>query len=321
MFKILPVIFLCLLFNHLSAQPHTGKWEGAGFYAPNQSMTTVMQKMGGKKLLSLEINTSNDVTGSMVVTYDKSKATIPNNGGDQLFTVAGKYDINRQLLLLILTHVKMGAIQAAFKKPDSIYYSINLSVNDSKLVMSGNTGKANNRNATAEWVGSSEGQGMGMNILDNVGMHMLPLSIKLESDKRMQLAPRTIDVPDVLPGITVTNVEKRKIEIQRTILLDTSFIKLDLYDNSEIDGDIATLILDGKTILSNQLLSAKAATLSLNLSKDISEHVLELFANNLGTIPPNTALLVLTCNRKRYEITLSSNGTVNGSVRLIFKSN
>jgi hypothetical protein len=320
MYKTLPVILLCLLLNHLSAQPHTGKWNGAGLYDPDQSMATIMQKMGGKKLLFLEINASNEVTGTMMVTYDKSKATIPNNGGDQVFTVAGRFDVNRQLLLLILTHVKMGVIEAAFQKPDSIYYSVVLSTNDNKLVMSGSTGKPNNRNATAEWVGSSQGQGMGMNISDNVGMHMLPLNIRMESGKIIQLAT-TSSVPGALPGITVTSVEKRKIEIQRTIVLDTSFIKLDLYDNGEIDGDIATLILDGKIIIDNQLLSAKAASLSLDLSKNSSEHILQLFANNLGSIPPNTALLVLTCNQKRYEINLSSNGTVNGSVKLVFKSN
>lgn len=320
MFKIVTVIFLCMLLNHLSAQPHIGKWNGAGFYAPEQSMTTVMQKMAGKKSLSLEIDASNMVTGTMTVTYDKAKATIANNGGDQVFTIAGRYDINRQLLLLILTHIKVGVVEAAFQKPDSIFYSVELSSRDNKLLLSGSTGKTNNRNATAEWVGSSKGQGMGMNIADYVGMHMLPLNIRLESTNYVR-PETTNNMSGPLPGITVTSVEKRKTEIQRTIVLDTGLIKLDLYDNGEIDGDIATLILDGKTILSNQSLSAQAATLSLTLSKDISEHVLELFANNLGTIPPNTALLVLTCNRKRYEITLSSNGTVNGSVKLVFKSN
>jgi hypothetical protein len=154
---------------------------------PDQSMTTIMQKMGGKKLIYLDINASNIVTGNMVVTYDKSKATIANNGGDQVFTIAGRLDVNRQLLLLILTHVKMGVIEAAFQKPDSIYYSVELLVRDNKLVMTGSTNKANNRNATAEWVGSSQGQGLGMNISDNIGMHMLPLT---SVRKYLSLAPQ-----------------------------------------------------------------------------------------------------------------------------------
>jgi hypothetical protein len=93
-----------------------------------------------------------------------------------------------------------------------------------------------------------------------------------------------------------------------------------MYDNGEVDGDIATLILDGNVIINNQLLSTKAASITLNISRDQKEHLLELYANNLGSIPPNTALVVLTCNRKRYEINLSSNGTQNGSVKLILGS-
>jgi hypothetical protein len=326
MFKIFPVILLCLLLNELSAQTYPGTWNGGGYYAPGQSMTTVMQKMSGKKLIYLDINASNIVTGNMVVTYDNTKATIANNGGDQVFTIAGRLDVNSQLLLLILTHVKMGVIEAAFGKPDSIYYSVALLVRDNKLVMTGATNKANNRNATAEWVGSSQGRGLGMNILsDNIGMHLLPLNIELENT--YSLAPQAKPAITAnssggpLPEIILDATAPRKIEIQRTIILDTNLIKLDLYDNGEVDGDIATIILDGKIILDKQSLSTNAATLSLNLSKDNTEHILQLFANNLGTIPPNTALLVLTCNRKRYEINLSSNGTVNGSVKLVFKSN
>jgi hypothetical protein len=326
MFKISSTLLLCLLLNKLSAQTYPGTWNGAGYYVPGQVITTVMQKMGGKKLIYLDISASNNVTGNMVVTYDNAKASIRNNGGDQVFIIAGRLDLSRQLLLLVLTQVKMGVIEAAFQKPDSIYYSVELLIRDNKVVMTGSTSKANNRNATEEWAGSSQGQGLGMNILsDNIGMHLLPLNIKLENTYSLPPAAKpatttgssTADGP--LPGAIAEAPVPRKVEIQRTIVLDTNLITLDLYDNGEIDGDIATIILDGKTVLDKQPLSAKAATLSLNLSKDISEHVLQLFANNLGAIPPNTALLVLTCNRKRYEVYLSSNGTVNGSVKLVFK--
>jgi hypothetical protein len=111
----------------------------------------------------------------------------------------------------------------------------------------------------------------------------------------------------------------RETKIQRTVALDTSFVKIDLYDNGDIDGDIATLVLDGKIILNKQLLAATASTIYVNLSRQNPEHTLELVANNMGSIPPNTALLILTCKGKRYEINLTSTEKANGSVRLIFK--
>src|SRR6478735_8819557 len=92
------VLLLLLWANNLSAQGYAGKWEGDGYYAPGQPITTIMRKMGGKKKLTLEFNADGDVTGNLIVTYDKSKATIVNESADQVFTVAGKLDLNRQLL-------------------------------------------------------------------------------------------------------------------------------------------------------------------------------------------------------------------------------
>ncbi|MES2005951.1 MAG: hypothetical protein V4450_15640 [Bacteroidota bacterium] len=312
------VLFLALylLAHTLFAQNFAGKWEGDGFYVPGQAITTVMQKMGGRKKLFLEINPSGTLTGSLITSFDKSRATILNDGGDQAFTIAGKID--KQLLLLIVTHTK-GTVNSSepgisFQKPDSVYYAVELAKQGNRTILNGSIDKKLNRNSSAEWVGSSQGSGMGMNISDNISMHLLPLNIMLENISPA-IAPKPMTATVIAPLDPNT---PRKTEIQRTIVLDTSFIQLAIYDNGEIDGDIASLLLDGQMILSNQLLSAKAATLSLNLSKQ-PEHILELFANNLGSIPPNTALLVLTCNQKRYEIFLSSNGTVNGSVKLIFK--
>lgn len=319
MYRSFPALLLCILFNQLTAQTYPGTWNGAAYYAPGQPMATVMQKMGAKKLLFLDINPSNNVTGSLVVSYDKSRALIANDGGDQVFTIAGRIDTNRQQLLLVLTHVKTNGNLAVLQKPDSIYYAVQLLKGEKKLSISGAADKARNKNVSSEWIGSAQGQGLGMNISDNIGMHMLPLSFRLENTYSPAQSAAKEDFSGPLPGITVTG-SARKTEIQRTILLDTSFITIDLYDNGEIDGDIATIILDGKTILDKQTLGSKAATLSLELSKESSEHILQLYADNLGSIPPNTALLVLTCNKKRYEIYLSSNGMVNGSVKLIFKS-
>ena len=110
---------------------------------------------------------------------------------------------------------------------------------------------------------------------------------------------------------------KRRTIVRRTITLDTCCFKIELYDNGEIDGDIATLLLDGKIIIDKHLLSTKAASLNIDLSdQSAHEHILELFANNMGLIPPNTALIVLTCNKKRFEITLSSTEEINEAVIL-----
>jgi hypothetical protein len=42
--------------------------------------------------------------------------------------------------------------------------------------------------------------------------------------------------------------------------------------------------------------------IDLELDKDQPLHQITLFANNLGSIPPNTALIVVTAGDKRYEL-------------------
>ena len=72
----------------------------------------------------------------------------------------------------------------------------------------------------------------------------------------------------------------------------------------------------------NQLLafSQKLSTRSLhfNLTLDPTKEINELsmFADNLGTIPPNTALMIITDGAKEYEIRLSSNLEKNATVRI-----
>jgi hypothetical protein len=46
-----------------------------------------------------------------------------------------------------------------------------------------------------------------------------------------------------------------------------------------------------------------------------------MVAENLGTIPPNTSLLIAWCNSIRYEAKLESTEGTSATVRLIKKKN
>jgi hypothetical protein len=45
----------------------------------------------------------------------------------------------------------------------------------------------------------------------------------------------------------------------------------------------------------------------------------EMIAENLGTIPPNTALLIITAGKKRYELFLSSSAQKSSKVRFLYE--
>lgn len=289
-----------------------GIWKGAGQYAQGLPITTVMKKMRAGKSINMEISPAGSVSGTLSITYNRLDAALDPETDGQRFTLGGMLDAGRKILLLTITHIQADGSSGitAFKRPDSIYYEVSFYTEQGKSIMKA-TAAAWNKNLSSEWIGSSEGKGLGMNIEDNITMHVLPFSIRLEQPIQ--------EKKDTAVARTTTFIAKRKTEIQQTILLDTSYIKLELYDNGIPDGDTATLILDGRTILENRLTGLKPLSLSLNLPRNKEGHLLELFAVNLGSIPPNTTLLVLTCGNKRHEITLSSTKEINGSVRLKIK--
>lgn len=109
---------------------------------------------------------------------------------------------------------------------------------------------------------------------------------------------------------------RRKIIYTKDLEITSDSIRISLYDNGEIDGDTVTVFLNGKPVLAHQELTARALNLYLTLdnSKDVNE--VSLFAENLGKIPPNTALMVVTDGISRFEVFLSSSYTQNATVRI-----
>jgi len=54
--------------------------------------------------------------------------------------------------------------------------------------------------------------------------------------------------------------------------------------------------------MSHQLVSEKPIILNLELNENLVKNEIILFAENLGSISPNTALIVVNAGDKRYEL-------------------
>jgi hypothetical protein len=108
--------------------------------------------------------------------------------------------------------------------------------------------------------------------------------------------------------------ESRRKDIIKTIEIEQPTFHLDFYDNGEIDGDSITVFYNGKIVLSHQRLSDKPISLTLTLDKNAPENIVTMYADNLGTIPPNTALMIVTDGNKRYEVRIESDTEKSGSV-------
>ena len=104
----------------------------------------------------------------------------------------------------------------------------------------------------------------------------------------------------------------------KTITVNTSQIKVELYDNGEIDHDTVTVLINGKLLLYRKMLTDRPLTLEFSATPGM-EYELVMYADNLGDIPPNTALMMVTAGSRKIEAFLSSSEQKSAAVRFIYK--
>jgi len=134
--------------------------------------------------------------------------------------------------------------------------------------------------------------------------------VKAETDKKADI-PKPVELPKIF--------KERKNELVQTILTPGPEISIELYDNGEIDGDIISVFQNGKLIASQRGLSTVPITLKLKIDEDNPEQEITMVAENLGSIPPNTALMIVKSGGNRYDLRISSSEQKNAVVRFKYQ--
>jgi hypothetical protein len=117
-------------------------------------------------------------------------------------------------------------------------------------------------------------------------------------------------------------IAQRETDVQSLLEIaakDKDSIRVDVYDNGDIDGDSVSVYQDNIQQINKRLITANPITFYVSLNKVNPISHLRLVAENLGTIPPCTALMIVTTKSKRYEVRLSSNFSKNATVELFLK--
>jgi len=134
-------------------------------------------------------------------------------------------------------------------------------------------------------------------------------------------APVVARSPKPLPVVaegSASDLNKRSIETIQTVYFKTDSLMLTLYDNGEVDGDTVSVVVNGRVIMGKKGLSTKAITETLYLTPEMGDSLqMIMYAENLGTIAPNTGLLIIQDGKDRYEIRFSGDLTKNAAI--IFK--
>jgi len=125
------------------------------------------------------------------------------------------------------------------------------------------------------------------------------------------------NLPVVTPKPAV--LKERTNELVKTLIVRTVDVTVKLYDNGEIDGDSISVYLDNKLVLSSKRLTATPLVVTLKMDEDNSEHELTMVAENLGSIPPNTSLMIVESGEQRFDVRITSTEQKNAVVRFKYQ--
>jgi hypothetical protein len=149
-------------------------------------------------------------------------------------------------------------------------------------------------------------------------------SIKVEQIKtekaKEQIAKAEQMKTQSLEPKAAADIEKRKIETIRTVEISQDSLVFSLYDNGTVDGDTVSVLMNGKVIWPRVGLLERAINKTIYLTPEMGDTIsIVLYAENLGSIPPNTGLLVIREAGRIYEIRFSGDLNKNSGIILIRK--
>ena len=142
-------------------------------------------------------------------------------------------------------------------------------------------------------------------------------TFKIEPKKELpiQVAP----IPKVTSSVAEREgaamaVNERRTEVSQVVSFRSDSLQIALYDNGQIDGDTVSVLMNGEVIMSKQGLKATAIKHTIYLSPGVEEFNIVLYAENLGTLPPNTGLVVVRDGSDVYNLRFSSDYQKNTGI-------
>lgn len=146
-----------------------------------------------------------------------------------------------------------------------------------------------------------------------------------ESSKDKQKQPTQAVVvktpPAMKPSVSNTAVPtsipyaQRAEKILQNLSVNSDSLTLSFYDNGVVDGDMISVYVNGENVLDNTKLTAVAVKKTISV-KATGELKLVLVAETLGSLPPNTGLLIIQDGDNRYNVHFSADLQTNAAIIL-----
>jgi flagellar biosynthesis GTPase FlhF len=137
---------------------------------------------------------------------------------------------------------------------------------------------------------------------------------KQEDAKVAAIAITPPEAPVKLP------FDQRREVVQQTVDFVQDSIVLSLYDNGVVDGDSVSVFLNGQNVMTSTKLLTSATKKVIYLKEVAGDEIrLVLVADNLGTLPPNTGLLVIKDGEQTYQLNFKADMQTNATIILLRK--
>lgn len=109
-------------------------------------------------------------------------------------------------------------------------------------------------------------------------------------------------------------LKERENKVAKVIEAEGDEITIELYDNGQIDNDTITVYHNKRAVAMKKRLCHQPITIKIKVDPSKPRNEFVMVAENLGTIPPNTALMIITVGKQRHEVTLTSTEQKNATV-------
>lgn len=135
--------------------------------------------------------------------------------------------------------------------------------------------------------------------------------------------------PKPKPGETVTSTiakqdppqvkayeakTKREVDVERVLEVRNKTVRIRVWDNGTVDGDVVSIFLNGEQIVKNYRVTRQKHETIVKLDKPTNFIILH--ALNLGSISPNTVAVSVDDGVEEQVVLVSSNLTKSGAIMI-----
>ncbi len=117
-------------------------------------------------------------------------------------------------------------------------------------------------------------------------------------------------------GDKIRYFQGRLVDVQQIFEVDADTVQLYIIDNNQEDNDTVTIFFDKQLLVKQHRLSHTSLEIPIIVRGD-EQHLMVVYANNVGDVPPNTAAVYFFEDGVKREVAIRSDTSRNAGI--IFK--